>query len=91
MAEVAECRSAAAGQGNSADYRRWTVDMQQLFCPSSYSPSAPDKLGHFALSWSSGTQSGLFRCVDSTKLRNIQQLTGETRPGSVKRASILQN
>ena len=66
-------------------------DMQQLFCPSSYSPSALDKLGHFALSWSSGTQRGLCRYVDSTKLRNIQQLTGETRPGSVKRASILQN
>ena len=46
--------------------RQWTVDMQQLFCPSSYSPSAPDKLGHFALSWSSGTQRGLCRCVDST-------------------------
>ena len=39
-------------------------DMQQLFCPSSYSPSALDKLGHFALSWSSGTQRGLCRYVD---------------------------
>ena len=37
------------GTLQTLDSGRWTVDMQQLFCPSSYSPSARDKLGHFAL------------------------------------------